>query len=220
MDTEQKKLWADDRKKHNLKYPSEDIIRFLKKNFETGSGKTIVDLGCGSGRNAMVMADMGFQIYAVDESEECLELTREKMEAVSYQQIEYIQNKDMEIPLPDESADCIVAWGVVMLVDKRQREALFGEIRRVLKPGGLFLADYRTQEDSMYGKGTEIERDMFCLGGVGQLDLFNYWFPKKEDLQSLYQENGLCIYNLETKEQNMNNLSVKNSYFHIWARKL
>lgn len=32
----QKRLWEEERKKHDLKYPDESVIRFLKKNFIGG----------------------------------------------------------------------------------------------------------------------------------------------------------------------------------------
>lgn len=219
-EVQQNKVWEEDRKKYNLKYPSEDVVRFLKKNFETGIGKTILDYGCGSGRNTLVMADMGFTIYAMDKVRGCLELTREKADAISYKNIEYIQNEDEYIPLTNESVDCVVAWGLVMLLGAEKCESVFREIYRILKPNGCFLADYRTKDDSIYGCGTEIEKDMFCLDDrAGNLSGMEYWFPDKENLLDLYEKNGLCVYNIEKKEHSYNNLTVKNSYFHIWAKK-
>lgn len=221
VEVNEKKLWAEDRKKHDLKYPDESVVRFLKKNFKSGENKSILDFGCGSGRNTLVMADMGFMIYAMDYNEVCLELTKEKLDNINYSNVRYLQNEKLKINLPDESLDCIVAWGALVFFNKSQREIFYKELNRVLKPGGIILADYRSKEDSLYKRGEQIEEDLFKLEDTmtGNLDGFIYWFCDKEYLIELYEKSGFEIFNTEKKEFSADNLKIKNSHYHVWGKK-
>ncbi|MFD1178853.1 class I SAM-dependent methyltransferase [Paenibacillus puldeungensis] len=214
-------LWKKDRKNFDLQWPDENVVRYLNKNFKTGDNKVIVDFACGSGRNTIVMAKMGFDIYAVDYNMDCLLLTKEKIDKLQYSKIQYIQNERTDIPLSPESSDCLVAWGALFYVNGKERTELFKEIYRVLKPGGLFLADYRTKEDSHYGRGREIEKDLFVLNdSVGNLKGINYWFCGESEIRELYANNNFEILNIEKREMYVDNMAVKNSHWQIWARKL
>lgn len=220
-DIEQMKLWEKERKKFDLKYPDNYVIRFLKRNYNTGEGKTILDFGCGSGRNTIAMADMGFDIIAMDYNKNCLDLTREKMEQLFYDNITYVQNEKLEINIKDQSLDCIVAWGSMFCFNKKEREEFREEIKRVLKPGGLMLADYRSVEDSMYGKGREAEENLYYLNTeAGSLENLLYWFCTDKDLKNLYEKKGFEIINLECETFITENLSRKNEHYHIWLKRV
>lgn len=213
-------LWAEERKKHDLKYPDENVVRYLNKNFSTGEGKYILDFGCGSGRNTLVMADMQFHIYAVDYNDICLSLTKEKMEKINYGKIVYLKNTRTDIPIDSGILDCVVAWGALFYCKEADRKIVFREINRTLKKDGIFLADFRTKEDSMYRQGREIEKDLFILDDTaGNLAGINYWFCNEEELRTLYQRHGFEIVNMEKKEFYMDNMKKKNSHYHVWAKK-
>lgn len=213
-------LWEKERKKFDLKYPDNYVIRFLKRNYKTGKGKTILDFGCGSGRNSIVMADMEFDIVAMDYSKMCLELTKEKMEQICYDKITYVHNEKLKIDVKDQSLDCIVAWGILFYFNKKEREQFREEIKRVLKPGGLMLADYRSVKDSMYGKGIEAEENLYYLNEeAGSLKNLLYWFCTKEDLKNLYDGKGFDMINLERVSFFEENLSKHNEHYHIWLKR-
>lgn len=214
-------LWKKERTTFDLQWPDENVVRYLNKNFKTGENKTIVDFACGSGRNTIVMAKKGFNIYAIDYNLECLALTKEKIDNLSYTNIQYIQNERTDIPVPSESSDCLVAWGALFYVNSKDRDKLFKEIYRVLKPGGLFFADFRTKEDALYGKGLQIENDLFVLDtSAGNLAGINYWFCDESQVRELYTDNRFEIVNLERKDMYVNNMSVRNSHWQVWAKKL
>ncbi len=213
-------LWAEERKKHDLKYPDNYVVRYLHKNFLSGEGKRILDFACGSGRNTLVMAEMQFDIYAVDYNDICLELTREKMEKINYHNIIYLKNTRTDIPVEDGILDCIVAWGALYYCNEADRNLLFDEINRVLKEDALFLGEFRTKDDFLYKKGLEIEKDYFVLDNVaGVLAGINYWFCDEEELRRLYWEHGFEIVNLEKREFYTDNMSKNVSHYHVWAKK-
>ncbi len=215
----QKELWAADRKQHGLRYPDENVIRFLKRTFEDGSGVRLMDFGCGSGRNETVMMDMGFEIYAVDYNEKCLNMTREVAEERKYNKIRYILNDKTDIPVDDGVIDCFVSLGGLFYFNREERDRFWSEMHRILRRGGVVFADFRAVDDSMYGKGIKLEKDFYCLEDSGSLSGINYWFCDEKTLRDLFSDHGFTIYNLEKRDYYRDNMNRRNSHYFVYARK-
>jgi malonyl-CoA O-methyltransferase len=112
-------------------------------------GLEVLDLGCGTGRHALRLAAAGARVTAVDFSEGMLSAARRKpgAEAVRF------EVHDLHRPLPFVAAafDRIVS-GLVLehLSDLR---FVFGEARRVLKPGGRAVVS--AMHPAMFLKGVQ-----------------------------------------------------------------
>jgi len=96
------------------------------------SGLSVLDLGCGTGRHALWLAAAGARVSAVDFSEGMLTEARRKPGASA---VSFLVH-DLHQPLPFEAAafDRIVSG--LVLEHLSDLGAVFGEARRVLKPGG------------------------------------------------------------------------------------
>lgn len=215
----EKETWNKDRAMFNLMYPAEDVVKFLKRNYKQPEDKTILDFGCGSGRNTVLMSDMGFEkIIAMDYNEDCLKLTKEKL--LGKNNVEYIKNERLTISLPDESVDCIVAWGALYFFTGEERKQFAKELYRVLKPNGMVVTDFRGKEDAMYGQGKLVENDMFLLDErAGHMKNFIYWFSNDDDLRKLFEETPFSIENMERNLQWSNNMQTKVDHYITWLRK-
>ena len=98
-------------------------------------GKTILDFGCGSGRWAEFFCSRGAIYTGVDISDEMIELSKSR-----YPGMTFITLNDDEIPLETDSSDFVFSIAVIHHNRPPQQEEIFGEISRILKPGGyLFL---------------------------------------------------------------------------------
>lgn len=217
---EERKNFLKDRVKYNLVYPAEEVIRMLKHYCKNPETSTILDFGCGSGRNIRPMLDMGFKkIIATDYNEECLELTRNNLGEKKHN-VEYLKNNRKQIPLSDNSLDCMVAWGVLFYFTQTEREEFTKEIYRVLKPNGILIADYRGMDDNLYDKGEAIGQNLYLLDDrAGSLSKIVYWFCNDKDLKKLYESNGFIITTMERKVQYVNNLSEVVDHYYIIAKK-
>lgn len=213
-----KQLWAIDRKKHDLKYPDENVIRFLFHNNLVGHENKILDFGCGSGRNTKLMAELGFDICAMDYNRECLQLTEDKLNW--YNKIEYIINSELEVPKEENYFDCIVVWGALFYHSRENEKLLFKNLVKTLKPNGMLLADYRAKDDYLYGCGKEIEKDFYLLNNsCGTLSGISYAFRDIDEIFVLYKKYNMNIVNCEKIEHYVENCSKKNSHYIIWAKK-
>ena len=71
-----------------------------------------------------------------------------------------------------------------------QLKCLFVEVNRVLKSGGLNLFSVRSDNDAMYKKGTEVEKNIYDING------FQIRFFTKEDLTKIRLSNGFEPYKI------------------------
>src|SRR3990167_266527 len=118
--------------------PSSHLIRFLSDSLQDPNA-TILDLGCGAGRNTAMMVSREFNVYACDTSRAMLNATREKMGLiVNGKQVQIRTCNMMKLPYNADSFDLVVANGVLHNAKSllEYRKAI-KEIGRVLKAEGF-----------------------------------------------------------------------------------
>jgi malonyl-CoA O-methyltransferase len=95
-------------------------------------GLAALDLGCGTGRHALWLAKAGAAVTAVDFSEGMLAEARRKpgAEAIRF----LVHDLHEPLPLPAAGFDLVVSG--LVLEHLRDLAAFFGEMRRLLRPGG------------------------------------------------------------------------------------
>ncbi|MFM9059877.1 MAG: bifunctional 2-polyprenyl-6-hydroxyphenol methylase/3-demethylubiquinol 3-O-methyltransferase UbiG [Planctomycetaceae bacterium] len=113
-------------------------MRYFSTQVADWSGMTVLDLGCGGGFMAESLAREGASVVGVDPSAPAIEVAREHAQAQGLS-IDYRVGSGERIPLTRATADCIVCVDVLEHVDSVDR--VLDEVRRVLKPGGIFLFD-------------------------------------------------------------------------------
>ena len=105
--------------------------------------ETVLDIGCGAGTDLLLAARrIGPSGHAigVDMTEAMRDRARASAAAAGLTNVEVHQADATALPLADGSVDVVISNGVLNLVP--EKEKAFGEIRRVLRPGGrLQLAD-------------------------------------------------------------------------------
>ncbi|MGV6871910.1 class I SAM-dependent methyltransferase [Pseudochelatococcus sp. B33] len=119
-----------------------------------------LDLGCGVGRHALLFARLGFRTAAVDLAEAGLTELRRVAEQEGLS-IETHVSPMNELPFADGSFDYVLAFNVIYHGDPAIVRATVDEIRRVLKPGGLFQGTMLSKRNAGYGVGTEVAPDTF-----------------------------------------------------------
>ena len=106
-------------------------------------GMSLLDAGCGGGRNLVYFLRNGYEVYGVDENPQAVEqvrlLARELAPEVPP---ERFQVSDLaEIPFPADRFDAVVCSAVLHFSrDEGHFDRMLAEMWRVLKPGGLFFA--------------------------------------------------------------------------------
>ena len=102
-------------------------------------GETVLDLGSGGGIDVLLSARRAGPLgkaYGLDMTDEMLALARENQRKAGIQNVEFLKGEIEDIPLPDNSVDVIISNCVINLSGDKDR--VFSEAYRVLKPGGRF----------------------------------------------------------------------------------
>lgn len=102
----------------------------------------VVEFGCGSAGMSIFLANMGFEVYASDISTNALCVARVNASLhESPDGLYFICGDTFCLPFGDGAFDVVMSYGLLEHFDERQLPKLLNEVLRVLRPGGLFLAD-------------------------------------------------------------------------------
>ena len=110
---------------------------------------TTLDLGCGTGRHALWLAECGANVTAIDFSEGMLLEARRKPGAEA---VDFLSH-DLHKPLPfaNDSFDLVVSG--LVLEHLRDLQAFFSETHRVLKPNGRAIVS--AMHPAMFLRGSQ-----------------------------------------------------------------
>jgi SAM-dependent methyltransferase len=118
----------------------------------------VLDLGCGVGRHALLLAAEGFEVYACDAAEAGLAELRRAADARGLRVM--IERAVMtDLPYRPALLDAVLAFNVIYHGDPSVVRATLDQIRRVLHLGGLLQATFLTKANVNFGVGREIAPD-------------------------------------------------------------
>lgn len=106
--------------------------------------ETVLDLGCGTGTIACLLAKRGYEVLAADGSEEMLTQAAAKAEGLERPPLFLLQEMPkLRLARPVDAAVSTLD-SLNYLTRERDLRETFRHVRRWLKPGGLFLFDVNT----------------------------------------------------------------------------
>lgn len=165
-----------------------------------GTGETVVDVGAGSGVDALLAADRvgpNGRVIGIELSEELARKATLAARQAKRSNVRFEKGLAEKLPLPDRFADLVLANGVVNLL-VADKEGALREIWRVLRPGGrLLLADIAVSRAALRVERSQPERWLthlagpipreellFLVGEAGFGDLDLEWTVAEEHLES------------------------------------
>lgn len=108
------------------------------KHIDIKKTDVILDIGCGGGMNVNRMAQKAKKVYGVDYSSESVNLSREiNHDLIKRGVVEIHEENVLNLPYHDNSFDIVTAFETVYFWPEIENS--FGEVKRVLKPDGIFL---------------------------------------------------------------------------------
>ncbi len=123
-------------------------------------GLTVLDLGCGTGRHALWLANAGASVTAVDFSMEMLAEARKKPGA---ERVRFLAH-DLHLPLPVAGGNFDLVVSGLVLEHLAQLEPFFAEVRRNLTSCGRAVVS--AMHPAMFLRGTQAR---FTDPGTGEL---------------------------------------------------
>lgn len=96
--------------------------------------RRILDLGCGTGRNAVPLENAGYEVHGIDSAPQSIAICRRFVRAPE----RFREASAASLPYPDSHFDAVLDVGCLhMLPDRVSRATVLAEVRRVLRPGGF-----------------------------------------------------------------------------------
>jgi arsenite methyltransferase len=164
------RAWAED-----LDYPAElarvpdgavESFAGVANPFSLGrleQGERVLDLGSGAGTDSLVAVQMvGSEgsVTGIDMTAEMLEKARAAAIELGADNVEFVEGEVERLPFADGSFDVVISNGVIDLVP--DKDAVFSEMHRVLRPGGrIQIADVTIQQPV----SEEVKRDIYLWTG-------------------------------------------------------
>jgi ubiquinone/menaquinone biosynthesis C-methylase UbiE len=140
------------------------------------AGRSVADVGCGPGALVPYLAARGLEPHGVDLSAEMVRVARRDHPGFAFE-----VGDVRDLPFEDASLDGVVAWYSLMYLAAQDRPRAFGEIGRVVRPGGYVVVGYKQGDGSLRRGGRRI--------GV-EFDV--YWYSA-EEVERRVVEAGLLV---------------------------
>ncbi len=135
---------------YDLLYRDKDYVgeaQFLQKLVQTyaPSANSILELGCGTGMHALLLAKAGYRLHGVDFSQEMLQRATERLSQLPVELVSRLEFSpgDVRTVRLDKQFDAVLSLFHVMSYQTTNEDlrAAFATAKAHLKPGGVFIFD-------------------------------------------------------------------------------
>jgi len=135
---------------------------------ELREGETVLDLGSGGGIDVLLSARRvgpTGKVYGLDMTDEMLSLALENKRKAGADNVEFLKGYIEQIPLPASTVDVVISNCVINL--SADKERVFAEIYRVLRPGGrVGVSDVVASNDLSPAQREERGSFVGCIAGA------------------------------------------------------
>ncbi len=139
---------------------------------------TVLDAGCGDGKNSLYLEGQGFQVLGVDQSRTALAALRRRAATASQVIRGRYLAADIEDFATDETFDVVVSYGLYHCLDRDRRAAVHRRVQDRVKPGGIVVFTCLID-------GVPLAADHFDI---------QVWLPSESEIQHLFEGDR---YNIE-----------------------
>lgn len=142
--------------------------RWTARLFGAAGIDDVLELGAGQGRDALYLARQGFSVHATDFSESALGQLRLHAQRDGLDDRVTAALHDVRDPLPPADATVGAVYANLLLnmaLSRAELRSLVNEIRRVLRPGGIFVYTAWSTDDQCYGRCSELGDGLYAKDG-------------------------------------------------------
>lgn len=186
--------WNDIHNKRKWgKYPSEDVIRFVMRNFGSSNRKetAILDLCCGAGANSWFLAKEGFFTVAFDGALSAVQKTRHLCDQNQGPAHVFQADAGM-LPLKENSFDAVIDCASITSNCSKGVKQILKQCYNALKPGGkIFSTSLFGRKMTGYKTGQKIDNHSYRNIECGPLkDTATVHFFSEEEIIELWTQTG------------------------------
>lgn len=198
------------------------FYKWLRKEQGLDLGSiSVLDLGCGTGRNSIYLAEYGARVIGYDISPSAIKMGQKKAGELGVSVTLETRNIGEKYPLGDESVDVVMDIIASNSLTDRERGVYISEILRVLKPGGILYVKGLWKEGDKHAKNLikqfpGPDPDTYIMPG---LNLCEKVFDT-ESLRKWYKDFEMSVFQSRVSYAQFEGKSYKRTYFDAYFKKL
>ncbi len=205
-----------------------DYLTLLSSQY----GRTILDVGCGSGRISRELVQLGYDVYGVDPNRKELVYGNSQNSDDLY--TSYVEAFGQQLPFATASVDSAMLLAVLGAVGKATREEILKDSIRCIKPRGLiYIAEFALVTDPIAYTSTGkrwvdvYDQDKEATGELGSVIIQNedgsprfigHHFTRDE-LVELLEINGVTVLQIEKAPTQSQISEQMRDNWNIWGEK-
>jgi len=158
----QKKLWQTKWSDRTSQLPPNNFASRAYKLIKP-KHKTLLDLGCGNGRDSLYFAHKGLQVTATDWSKSGLDQLQKLVKQKKIANLDIIQQDISQLTFRPNTFDVIYAHLSLHYFDDKTTKNIFNKLYSMLKKDGLLFIKCKSTDDALYGRGRKLEENMYTF---------------------------------------------------------
>lgn len=205
--------------------PQADTLRFLKflkkdQKYKV-EGRNILDLGCGTGRNANYLAEEGNSVIGIEISQTALALAKERATELGVKVDYRLGDIGEPYDIPDESVDVVLDVTSSNALDEKGRAMYLSEVSRVMKKDGYFFVralckDGNKNVKNLLKDSPGREYDTYYMR---DLDLYERVFSREDFIKMYSQYFKILSLEKKTSYPTVNGRLYKIEYWLAYMQK-
>lgn len=138
-------------------HPQSAFVELFSSN-ELVVGK-LLDIGCGTGENAIFLAQNGFSVVGIDLVPAAIEKAKQKANKLGLR-IDFSVGDALHLRFPPDEFDSVIDSGLFHIFDDKRRLAYIDQIAKVLRPdGGYFMLCFSEKEPTDWGGPRRVSKE-------------------------------------------------------------
>ena len=135
---------------------AEFALKWLRK------GSSIVDVGCGNGRDSLFFARKGMDVVGIDASSTAIDMLNELHHPnLNFICGDFITDKRIF----SKRYDCFYSRFTIHAISAKQQNIFLDNVSESLNDNGMLMIEVRGIHDPKFGKGKYVERNAYLLDG-------------------------------------------------------
>jgi ubiquinone/menaquinone biosynthesis C-methylase UbiE len=172
----------------------------------------VLEYGCGSAGISIFLKDYGFETYAIDVSVNALKVARinDEQHRSVQESLHVAAANALSLPMGDSTFDVVMSYGLLEHFDENAATELLAEVTRVLKPGGVFVADIIPARWNARAVGTAVSFAASCAYHLARGEWSTARGLHRRYFESCYETSfGPDVWQRLLKEQGLNEVQVQ-----------
>ena len=176
----------NDRVPHGLK----EWERYVVDTYFPHEGK-VLNVGCGCGREAIALAELGYDLYVVDVTEAQLQVATANARDAGVQ-IEFALSDGLAVPFKEQRFDAVVIWTQVLgnMEERSERRKLLESCRETMDTRGVISASFHDHAFCAKTWPQDVDGRWLYPWGKGHL---RYRLFAADEVNELLTESGFAV---------------------------